>query len=46
MTFEQEPIGWDDQITLLIDRLEEKSAEGGLMRQERALLMLSRPSRR
>ncbi len=38
MTFEQEPIEWDDEITLLIDRLEEKSAEGGLTRSERALM--------
>ncbi|MEO5713044.1 MAG: hypothetical protein ABIT37_06110 [Luteolibacter sp.] len=38
MTFDHEPIEWDDEITLLIDRLEEKSAEGGLTRQERALM--------
>lgn len=38
MTFEHEPIEWDDEITLLIDRLEEKAAEGGLTRQERALM--------
>jgi len=38
MTFEHEPIEWDDEITLLIDRLEEKSEEGGLTRQERALM--------
>ena len=38
MTFEHEPIEWDDEITLLVDRLEEKSAEGGLTRQERALM--------
>lgn len=38
MTFEQEPIEWDDEITLLIDRIEEKSAEGGLTREERALM--------
>lgn len=38
MLFEHEPIEWDDNITLLIDRLEEKSAEGGLTRQERALM--------
>ncbi|QTN31622.1 hypothetical protein HZ994_04545 [Akkermansiaceae bacterium] len=38
MTFEYEPIEWDDEITLLIDRLEEKSADGGLTRQERALM--------
>lgn len=36
--FEHEPIEWDDEITLLVDRLEEKSAEGGLSRQERALM--------
>jgi hypothetical protein len=38
MTFEHEPIEWDDEITLLIDRIEEKSAEGGLTREERALM--------
>jgi hypothetical protein len=38
MKFEHEPIEWDDEITLLVDRLEEKSAEGGLTRQERALM--------
>ena len=38
MTFEQEPIEWDDEITLLIDRIEEKSAAGGLTREERALM--------
>jgi len=38
MTFEHEPIEWDDEITLLIDKLEEKSAEGGLSREERALM--------
>jgi hypothetical protein len=38
MTFGYEPIEWDDEITLLIDRLEEKSAEGGLSREERALM--------
>jgi hypothetical protein len=38
MKFEHEPIEWDDEITLLIDRLEEKSAEGGLTRPERALI--------
>ena len=38
MTFEHEPIEWDDGITLLIDRLEEKSAAGGLTRPERALM--------
>jgi hypothetical protein len=38
MSFEYEPIEWDDEITMLIDRLEEKSAEGGLTRQERALM--------
>lgn len=38
MRFEYEPIEWDDGITQLIDRLEEKSAEGGLTRQERALM--------
>jgi len=38
MTFEHEPIEWDDEITLLIDRLEEKAAESGLTRQERALM--------
>lgn len=38
MIFEHEPIEWDDEITLLIDRLEEKSANDGLTRQERALM--------
>jgi|TARA_B110000037_G_C17010856_1_gene461224 hypothetical protein len=38
MTFEHEPIEWDDEITLLIDRIEEKSAEGGLTREERAIM--------
>ncbi len=37
MTFEHEPIERGDQKTLLVDRLEEKSAEGGLTRHERAL---------
>lgn len=38
MRFEHEPVEWDDEITSLIDRLEEKSEEGGLTRQERALM--------
>lgn len=38
MNFDHEPIEWDDEITLLIDKLEEKSAEGGLTREERALM--------
>lgn len=38
MTFEHEPIEWDDEITILIDRLEEKSAQSGLSREERALM--------
>lgn len=38
MTFEREPIEWDDEITMLIERLEEKAEEGGLTRKERALL--------
>lgn len=38
MTFEHEPIEWDDEITLLIDRIEEKSTEGGLTREERAIM--------
>ena len=38
MTFEQEPIEWDDEITRLVDRLEEKAEEGVLTRQERALM--------
>ena len=38
MTFEQEPIEWDDEITRLVDRLEEKADESGLTRQERALM--------
>jgi hypothetical protein len=37
MTFEHEPIEWDDEITLLIEQLEEKAGDGGLNRQERAL---------
>lgn len=36
--FGYEPIEWDDDITRLIDRLEEKAADGGLTRQERALM--------
>ena len=38
MTFEREPIEWDDEITMLIENLEEKEEEGGLSRKERALL--------
>ncbi len=38
MTFENEPIEWDDEITTLIDRLDEKSEEAGLTRNERALM--------
>jgi hypothetical protein len=38
MTFEREPIEWDDEITMLIEQLEEKAEEGGLTRKERALL--------
>lgn len=38
MTFLHEPIEWDDEITMLIDQLEEKSADGGLTREERALM--------
>ena len=38
MTFEHEPIEWDDEITLLIDRLDEKSSKSGLTREERALM--------
>ena len=38
MTFEREPIEWDDEITMLIENLEEKAEEGGLSRKERALL--------
>lgn len=37
--FGYEPIEWDDDITRLIDRLEEKTADGeGLTRPERALM--------
>jgi hypothetical protein len=38
MTFEREPIEWDDEITELIEELEEKAEDGGLTRKERALL--------
>lgn len=39
MKFGYEPIEWDDEITLLIDSLEEKSADGGgLTREERAIM--------
>jgi hypothetical protein len=38
MTFNHAPIEWDDEITLLIERLDEKAANGGLTRQERALI--------
>lgn len=38
MTFEFEPIEWSDEITVLIDQLDEKSAGSGLKREERALL--------
>ena len=38
MTFDYEPIEWDDDVTLLIDRLDEKSAKRGLTREERALM--------
>lgn len=38
MNFEHEAIEWDDEITLLIDRLDEKSAQSGLTREERALM--------
>lgn len=38
MTFENEPVEWNDEVTLLIDRLEEKSEAGGLTREERALM--------
>ncbi|MEP4079805.1 hypothetical protein [Haloferula sp.] len=38
MTFDQEPIEWNDEITLLIDQLDEKSAGDGLTREERALM--------
>jgi hypothetical protein len=38
MAFEHEPIEWDDEITMLIDRLDEKSAESRLSREERALM--------
>lgn len=38
MTFEREPIEWDDEVMMLIEQLEEKAEEGGLNRKERALL--------
>jgi hypothetical protein len=38
MTFGPEPVEWDDQITLLIDQLEEKAIDGALTRQEQALM--------
>lgn len=38
MTFEYEPIEWSDEIMVLVDSLDEKVAEGGLEREERALL--------
>lgn len=38
MTFDHEPIEWDEEITMLIERLDEKAAESGLTRQERALM--------
>ncbi len=38
MTFENEPVEWNDEITLLIDRLDEKSEGSALTREERALM--------
>lgn len=38
MTFEHEQIEWDDEILELIEELEEKAAESGLTREERALM--------
>lgn len=38
MTFEHEPIEWDEEILELIDQLEEKAAESGLTREERVVL--------
>jgi hypothetical protein len=38
MTFRPERIEWDDQITLLIEQLEEKATDGGMTRQEQALM--------
>lgn len=38
MTFDYEPIEWSDEIMVLVDSLDEKVAEGGLEREERALL--------
>ena len=38
MTFEREPIEWDDDITMLIETLEEKAEQSGLTRKERALM--------
>lgn len=38
MTFDYEPIEWSDEIMVLIDELDEKSADEGLSREERALV--------
>lgn len=38
MTFDYEAIEWSDEILVLLDQLDEKAAEGGLEREERALL--------
>jgi hypothetical protein len=38
MTFRPEPIEWDDQIALLLEQIEEKASDGGLARQEQALM--------
>lgn len=38
MTFDYEPIEWSDEILVLVDNLDEKVADGGLEREERALL--------
>lgn len=38
MTFDYEPIEWSDEILILIDELDAKAADGGLSREERALV--------
>jgi len=38
MTFDYEPIEWNDEILVLVDSLDEKAADEGLEREERALL--------
>jgi len=38
MSFDFEPVEWSDEITVLVEQLDEKSEEGGLSREERAVL--------